>query len=180
MTNTDKPATYTTRGVLAGVYKGKRLDYKNTLTHSVNVDDVGDDTAPALCGQRNLCDYIEAPQDEQPPTCPKCLRKDPRFKPVAFDRTRTVARTKMILANERGKANEFTRLHAIMVMMHDWETDDAIAFGAVVDTVMIAARLDELMGRALAKKCCKCQASIADPQLARSEPERCAACADPQ
>jgi hypothetical protein len=67
-----------TLNVLGGAYKGKRASLKVTLTHSRDLDASGE---VAICGQPNMADEYSADDDEKvlPPTCPKCLRKDPRF-----------------------------------------------------------------------------------------------------
>ena len=53
-------------------------------------------------------------------------------------------RTETILNRERNNKEEFARLHAILCLDFQWESGDCIAFGELVDTVQIAARLDEI------------------------------------
>lgn len=70
--------------VLAGAYRGKRASLAVTLTHSRDLDAPGED---GLCRQPNMADEFSTSTEEQakPPTCPKCLRKDPRFAEVTGD-----------------------------------------------------------------------------------------------
>lgn len=71
-----RPSAMQTRAVLGGAYKGKRLDLKALLTHTLDTD-----THRALChGVKpdHLADEYSGDTDA-PPTCPRCLVKDPRF-----------------------------------------------------------------------------------------------------
>lgn len=79
MTNTNTTPRLGTLYVLAGAYRGKRASLKVLLTHTVDLDN-GHEIA--ICGQPNMGDEGGVSESELalPPTCPKCLRKDTRFK----------------------------------------------------------------------------------------------------
>lgn len=64
--------------VLGGAYKGNRRDLKILLTHTRDLNYPGE---VAICGQKNIADEYSSSSEDQakPPTCPKCLSKDPRF-----------------------------------------------------------------------------------------------------
>ena len=72
-----------TLGVLAAAYKGGRTNLQNTLTHTINYNNGGDEKS--LCGKMHI-DRIADPyayskaERQAKPTCPVCLRRDPRFK----------------------------------------------------------------------------------------------------
>ena len=77
------PARYVTLGVLAGAYKGGRAKLDRLHTHCVLVDD-DSPLEGAICRKvaaDNLADVCSATDEEQdaPPTCPRCLARDPRF-----------------------------------------------------------------------------------------------------
>lgn len=64
-----------TRDVLGGAYKGKQ-ETRAMLTHSLEQG-----AAKTLCGslaEERLAD-AEAGNPAARPTCPRCLKKDPRF-----------------------------------------------------------------------------------------------------
>jgi len=72
---------YMTVGVLAGAYKGNRLNLASLLTHTVNIE-----TGMPFCKVKadSLCDDEYAYRPEQlmaEPTCKVCAKRDPRFKP---------------------------------------------------------------------------------------------------
>ncbi len=63
--------------ILAGAYKGRKFDSTETfLTHSYE-----DDAEKTLC-KRITTDKMcgGAGNPDAPPTCPVCLKRDPRFK----------------------------------------------------------------------------------------------------
>ena len=73
-----------TRGLLAGVSKGRYAALNESLTHAVPVDKHGyPTTEKTLCGRimaDHLVDPCCAPEDHaKPPTCARCLAKDPRW-----------------------------------------------------------------------------------------------------
>lgn len=65
---------YVTYHVLAAAYKGGRAKLDALLTHTV---DEGTDTV--LCGGVKLDNLTQVDEGLAPPTCPKCLKRDPRF-----------------------------------------------------------------------------------------------------
>jgi hypothetical protein len=73
---------FESRGVLGGAYRGQQIDRRTLLTHTTVA---GKDLGVALCGQLNIADSFSCgvAEGELPPTCPRCLKKDPRFKKVA-------------------------------------------------------------------------------------------------
>lgn len=75
----DADKEFTTRGVLGGAYKGGRASLKAMLTHTVPPG-----TERSLCRgvkDGNMADSYSCTEAELqlPPTCPKCLARDPRF-----------------------------------------------------------------------------------------------------
>ena len=54
-------------------------------------------------------------------------------------------RTRMILDRERGKPHEFSRLHVLLCMDFGWEAQDQQKLQELIDGVMIAARMDEII-----------------------------------
>lgn len=67
------------RSVLAGAYKGKRINLEAILTHWVGVDANGAEVTVA-CGRVNLddiCDVYGLTEEQmaQGPTCEKCKSK---------------------------------------------------------------------------------------------------------
>lgn len=68
---------FETRGVLGGAYRGQ-VDRRTLLTHTTVA---GLDLGVAFCGQGNIADPFSCgvAEGELPPTCPRCLKKDPRF-----------------------------------------------------------------------------------------------------
>lgn len=75
------PSKLQTRGVLAGCYRGGRASLLQCLTHSV--EEGADKTLCRGIKEENLADEY-AGDPSVPPTCPECLRRDPRFKPNAI------------------------------------------------------------------------------------------------
>ena len=78
------PGPYVTRGVLAGAYAGKNPPLKYMLTHTVSAAGGTGDDEP-LCTRvraESMCDMdmVEPSGKPTPPTCPVCLKRDPRFK----------------------------------------------------------------------------------------------------
>lgn len=73
-----EPGAFETRGVLAGQYRGRDVSDRPLLTHTAWPD--SDD---AICGtiqSGGLADvYSDQEGSQLPPTCPRCLAKDPRF-----------------------------------------------------------------------------------------------------
>lgn len=71
---------YQTRQVLAGAYRGRDVEARALLTHTA---DVATSYDSAICGKvkpGHLADEFSDPDGLQvAPTCPACLRKDPRF-----------------------------------------------------------------------------------------------------
>jgi hypothetical protein len=70
------PAKVQTRGVLAGCYRGSRASLLQCLTHSV--EEGADKTLCRRIKEENLADEYGG-DASAPPTCPECLRRDPRF-----------------------------------------------------------------------------------------------------
>lgn len=82
-------AAYETRSVLAGAYatnRARRMGRGGTtlpqtlLTHTVTLDERGA-AASVLCNRVQLDSMCDpgAHDTSLPPTCPVCLRRDPRF-----------------------------------------------------------------------------------------------------
>lgn len=65
---------YETWAVLAGAYKGKDIEERGLLTHTVDTE-----AGKSLCRVKfdNLTDVGEADSE---PTCPICRKRDPRLK----------------------------------------------------------------------------------------------------
>lgn len=70
------PAKVQTRGVLAGCYRGGRASLLQCLKHSIEED--ADKTLCRRIKEENLADEYSG-DPSAPPTCPECLRRDPRF-----------------------------------------------------------------------------------------------------
>lgn len=72
-------ATYETHAVLAGAYKGRRLSLRNTLTHSVVLEN--DRFSKVLCATVDIDSMADSEADDPNarPTCPKCAKRDPRW-----------------------------------------------------------------------------------------------------
>lgn len=70
-------AKYLTVAVLAAAYKGKGADLKATLTHTMDAE-----TGEPLCGKVNPEHLADPDADDRHarPTCPRCLKRDPRVK----------------------------------------------------------------------------------------------------
>lgn len=68
-----------TRAVLAGAYRGGRASLKTTLSHTVEVDDAGR-ARRVLCNDVALDSIADrhAADPDAKPTCPRCVKKDPR------------------------------------------------------------------------------------------------------
>lgn len=77
--------TFETRAVLAGAYKGKRLSLRTLHTHTVRLDDGR--FAEVLYKTVELDSMADSEADDPnvPPTCPRCAKKDPRWKERATD-----------------------------------------------------------------------------------------------
>lgn len=79
-------ARYETRGVLVGAYL-RTDDRRAYLTHTVRIevspeDERRTDCIP-LCKKvkpDNICENGGTSDPKAPPTCPTCLRRDPRFR----------------------------------------------------------------------------------------------------
>lgn len=66
-----------TRAVLAGAYRGQM---RSTLTHTVAVNEDGSDAyVKYKCVEVDSLADEHASDPNAPPTCKKCLRRDPRF-----------------------------------------------------------------------------------------------------
>lgn len=74
---TFKAGTFETVGVLAGAYKGKRLEDRALLTHAIGVDGYGRRASKSLCG-RIAEDRLADDASETLPTCPLCAERLPR------------------------------------------------------------------------------------------------------
>lgn len=57
------------------------------------------------------------------------------------DRTR---RTEVFLNKWKGNAREWDYLHGVLCLSHGWNTSEFLEFTKIIDTMMIAKRLDEL------------------------------------
>lgn len=71
--------TIVTLNLLAGAYRGGRKNLKALLSHSI-----ADGAEKTLCGKISFEHLVDTyGMDEggldAPPTCPVCLRRDPRF-----------------------------------------------------------------------------------------------------
>lgn len=58
--------------------------------------------------------------------------------------TTKAERTAAILNRERGRPDEWTRLHAIVCMDHGWDATSAVALMNLIDGVALATRMDEI------------------------------------
>lgn len=74
-----QPQEFETRGVLAGRYRGRDIEERPLLTHTA-----WPESEDAICGTikpGGLADtFLDPAGNALPPTCPRCLAKDPRFK----------------------------------------------------------------------------------------------------
>ncbi len=77
--------TFETHAVLAGAYKGKRLFERQLHTHTVRLDNGR--FAEVLCKTVELDSVADSEADDPdaPPTCPRCAKKDPRWKKESVD-----------------------------------------------------------------------------------------------
>jgi len=71
-------ATFETWGVLAGAYRGRDVSKRALLTHSVEL--VGGREVRVLCGRVPLDSVTWDAHEDVPPTCPICIKRDPRFR----------------------------------------------------------------------------------------------------
>lgn len=82
---------YETRGVLAGAYKGASADLKSTLTHLVEVEQVGPDVDDVEVMQTPSCVkkiHLADPDMDTVyarPTCPRCAKRYDKLGIAAFD-----------------------------------------------------------------------------------------------
>jgi hypothetical protein len=58
--------------------------------------------------------------------------------------TTKAERTALILTRERGRPDEFARLHAILCMDHGWDATSSIALMEFFDSVALATRMDKI------------------------------------
>jgi hypothetical protein len=71
---------YETRAVLAEAYKGMRHPFIEMHTHTIEFEHYDAD-GRVLCSRVKLSSLADPAADDEtaPPTCPTCLRRDPRF-----------------------------------------------------------------------------------------------------
>lgn len=72
---------YETRAVLAAAYNGMHHPFYKMHTHTVEFEHYDVD-GRVLCSRVKLTHMADAGADDPyaPPSCPTCLRRDPRFK----------------------------------------------------------------------------------------------------
>lgn len=77
---------YETRAVLAAAYKGLQHPLLTMHTHTIKFEHYDAD-GRVLCSRVKLSHLGDDPAANKtaPPTCPTCLRRDPRFKEDTSD-----------------------------------------------------------------------------------------------
>lgn len=60
-------------------------------------------------------------------------------------------RTQATINYFRGHPEEFKLLHGVLIMAHAWELEESIEFRKIIDSELIAARMDELNKKARRK-----------------------------
>lgn len=64
---------------------------------------------------------------------------------MKLNKTDRQRRTKAFLKNWRGTDREFDHLHGVLCLSHGWTTGESLELSKIIDTTMIAERLDEII-----------------------------------